>query len=407
MTTIRKPRLFWANYYCLLDTSSGASINVRQMLLQLQEAGFEILVLGATIFDAENGQTHLLPHAQALQAQQGALVDIQDGPLTHKLLITEHWQRAQMRHAEIDTWHGVYRTLLKDWQPDLVWFYGGSTPDLLIPYEARRLGISSVAYLANGNYKGTRWCTDVDQIVTDSQATAKMYRERLGIDCIPVGLFINPRLYLANQHQSKHLLFVNPSLVKGAAIVVQLAILLEKCRPEITLEVVESRGSWQEVVEMVTTAYGNPRSHLDNVILTPTTADMRPVYSRARVLLAPSLWWESAGRVVVEALLNGIPSIVTNRGGLPEMGGIAAVKVDFPAECYQPPYTKLPTMETLEPLLAVLIRFWDDEAFYQEYVQKALQMAKETHSLAANTQRLLDALLPLVKTPNRIPLAEN
>ena len=31
----RKPRLLWANAFCLLDTSSGASMSVRQMLLQL------------------------------------------------------------------------------------------------------------------------------------------------------------------------------------------------------------------------------------------------------------------------------------------------------------------------------------------------------------------------------------
>ena len=32
----RKPRLLWANAFCLLDTSSGASMSVRQMLLQLK-----------------------------------------------------------------------------------------------------------------------------------------------------------------------------------------------------------------------------------------------------------------------------------------------------------------------------------------------------------------------------------
>jgi hypothetical protein len=36
----RKPRLLWANLYCLLDTSSGASMSVRQMLMQLVQAGY-------------------------------------------------------------------------------------------------------------------------------------------------------------------------------------------------------------------------------------------------------------------------------------------------------------------------------------------------------------------------------
>lgn len=55
----RKPRLLWANVYCLLDTSSGASMAVREMLLQLARRGYEIAVLGATVFDNPRGITRL------------------------------------------------------------------------------------------------------------------------------------------------------------------------------------------------------------------------------------------------------------------------------------------------------------------------------------------------------------
>lgn len=54
-TQKRKPRLLWANPSCLLDTSSGASMTVRQMLLQLAACGYEIQVLGATVFDNPKG----------------------------------------------------------------------------------------------------------------------------------------------------------------------------------------------------------------------------------------------------------------------------------------------------------------------------------------------------------------
>lgn len=44
-------------------------------------------------------------------------------------------------------------------------------------------------------------------------------------------------------------------------------------------------------------------------------------YEQADILVVPSLWNEPAGRVAYEAGLLGIPVIVTNRGGLPQMVG--------------------------------------------------------------------------------------
>jgi hypothetical protein len=53
----RTPKILWANTYCLLDTSSGAAMSVRQMLLQLVKQGYEVRILGATNFDHECGTT--------------------------------------------------------------------------------------------------------------------------------------------------------------------------------------------------------------------------------------------------------------------------------------------------------------------------------------------------------------
>jgi len=50
-----KPRILWANAYCLMDTSSGASMSVREILKQLAVRGFDVCILGATNFDSESG----------------------------------------------------------------------------------------------------------------------------------------------------------------------------------------------------------------------------------------------------------------------------------------------------------------------------------------------------------------
>ena len=52
---------------------------------------------------------------------------------------------------------------------------------------------------------------------------------------------------------------------------------------------------------------------------------MRRVYARTRVLLIPSIWEEGFGRVVVEAQVSGIPSVASNRAGIPEAVGNAGI----------------------------------------------------------------------------------
>lgn len=392
----RKPRILWANPFCLLDTSSGASMTVRQMLLQLVAHGYEVQVLGATVFDNPKGMGRLKEQYPDLNAYQHQLIEAVDGPLTHQLVVSYSHNRNHFTTHEEGLWYSQYLYLLDSFKPDVVWFYGGQTLDLLIADEARDRGIPVAFYLANGNYKASRWCRDVDLILTDSQATADMYRKEVGYTAKPVGKFINPEKFIAEHHERKRLLFVNPSWQKGASVFVQLAEKLGRERPDIELEVVEARADWPAVLQETTRRMGKPRSALSNVVVTPNTSDMRGPYSWARVVVAPSLWWESSGRMLAEAMLNGIPALITNRGGMPEMIGDAGIAFDFPAACYEEPYQHLLSDEELQPLVDTVISFFDDEVLYQDYVERAWQVGKEKHHLDRATERLLAALTPLV-----------
>lgn len=395
-TQKRKPRLLWANPYCLLDTSSGASMTVRQMLLQLVARGYEVQVLGATVFDNLKGMGRLQEQFPDLNAHLHQLIEAEDGPLTHQLVVSYSHNRNHFTTHEEGLWYGQYLYMLDSFKPDVVWFYGGLTMDMLIADEARDRGIPVAFYLANGSYKSPRWCRDVDLILSDSQATADMYRKEVGFAAKPVGKFIAPENFIAENHERKRLLFVNPSWQKGASIFVQLAEKLERERPDIELEVVEARADWPAVLRETTRQMGGQRSALSNVVVTPNTNDMRDPYSRARLVVAPSLWWESSGRMLAEAMLNGIPALITNRGGMPEMIGNAGIAFDFPVACYEEPYQHLLSDEELQPLLNAVIRLFDDEDLYQEYVDRAWQVGKEKHSLERSTERLLNALTPLV-----------
>lgn len=395
----RKPRLLWANVYCLLDTSSGASMAVRQMLLQLQHNGWQVDVLGATVFDHERGTAGLHGHWDTLKARQGQVVKVQDAGLQHRLLVTANTPRGLMTNREEGAWFSLYEQALEQERPDVVFYYGGQPFDFLIANEARRRGIPVVFYLANGNYTKKRWCQDVDLILTDSQATAKLYQQRLGIDVTPVGAFIDPAQVVAADRQPERLLFINPKPEKGALWVARLALWLEQHRPGIVLEVVESRGRWADTVRAMTRALGQPREALPNVVVTPNTSDMRPIYARAKVVLAPSLWWESAGRVLAEAMLNGIPVVCTNRGGMPEMVQDAGILLNLPERFYQAPYNQLPTEDEVAQLGLCVTALWDNAPRYQELSRQALQVGQQRHSLQASTARLLQALHSLPPHP--------
>jgi glycosyltransferase involved in cell wall biosynthesis len=395
-SSLRKPRLLWANAYCLLDTSSGASISVREMLLQLVGQGYEVHIVGATIFDHDRGAEESRPQWAPMINHPGSVAMLSDGPLLHHLLVTANTRRSLMTSFEEGSWHALYLQALDTFQPDLVFYYGGQTLDLLIAGEARARGIPSAFILANGNYSHTRWCRDVDLILTDSQATAEYYAYRLGIRPTAVGHFIDPVRVVAERHSRERILFINPVLEKGVAVVIRLAILLEQRRPDIVFEVVESRGNWSEMLMQVTTAMGQPREVLTNVVVTPNSSDMRPVYGRARLLLAPSLWWESGGLVVSEAMLNGIPAIVTDHGGMPEMVQDAGIILKLNAIYHEKPYALVPGDESLLPLLERMILLYDDASHYAEMVARAQRVGQTRHHVLTSTGRLLRALQPWV-----------
>ena len=99
-STSRKPRLLWANTYCLLDTSSGASVSVREMLLQLVGQGYEVHIVGATIFDHDRGGEESRPQWAPMKNRPGSVAMLSDGPLLHHLLVTANTRRSLMTSFE-------------------------------------------------------------------------------------------------------------------------------------------------------------------------------------------------------------------------------------------------------------------------------------------------------------------
>lgn len=387
--TLTKPKLLWANLYCLLDRSSGAALSISTMLKGLEGDGWSVRILGAANFDHPSAAANLPPE---VLRTPGGVISVENDTLVHELLVTRSTRRDDMTAAEEGAWYGAYLAMLDSFQPDIVFYFGGQPFDHLIADEAKARGIGTVFYLVNGNYTGQRWARDVDLVLTDTEATAELYRERLGLSVIPVGKFIEPGEVLGGEGSHDRCLFVNPSPAKGAVWVALVAEALARRRPDIAFEVVEARGHWAEIEAWLAARRGAPRQMLGNVTITPNTDDMRPVYGRAKLLLAPSLWWESGARVLAEAMLNGIPAITTDRGGAREMVGDGGYLVQLPEKYYQRPYDLLPAAEEIEQLAGLVERIWSDDALYDRLSRAARSQGLRVHDLA-NSRRRLNAAL--------------
>jgi glycosyltransferase involved in cell wall biosynthesis len=106
---------------------------------------------------------------------------------------------------------------------------------------------------------------------------------------------------------------INPSGIKGISIFLELARRL----PDAQFAAVPTWATTNaDRVALERTA---------NVTLLRPVEDIDEIFAQTRVLVVPSLWGESFGYIVIEAMLRGIPVVASNVGGLPE----AKLGVDY------------------------------------------------------------------------------
>lgn len=106
---------------------------------------------------------------------------------------------------------------------------------------------------------------------------------------------------------------INPVKPKGGELFRDIAALLPDCRFRAV------RG-WKTLRRTgdINSQYVEMGANVE--VMGPVD-DIRAVYSDTRLLLVPSLWEESFGRVAVEAMMNAIPVIASDRGALPWVVG--------------------------------------------------------------------------------------
>lgn len=188
--------------------------------------------------------------------------------------------------------------------------------------------------------------------IANSKFTAAKYEQEFGIHSTVIPPLVDPERYRVESSRETVTL-INPYPLKGGNLALEIA---RRC-PDIPFVFVES---W-ELDDAIRAALTASLADLPNVTLRPRTNDMKSVYGKARILLAPSQWEEAWGRVASEAHCSGIPVLGSDRGGLPEAIGPGGTILahDAPAEDWA----------------KALRRMWDDKAEYVRLSEAARTFA--------------------------------
>jgi glycosyltransferase involved in cell wall biosynthesis len=203
------------------------------------------------------------------------------------------------------------------WKPDILLTTGGNPREFARMERAKETGAKIVFGLRNGLYRDKHYFRLCDGIVTPSQWMTEWYKRTLDLDSTPLPLPINVEDCVSEPHTPSYVTMVNPSHEKGEQLVRAIAAAL----PGISFQIIESRAKMAEGWP--------PNCHRRGPFPHP-----RSIYLNTKILLVPSLWEEPGGRVVCEAMLNGIPPIVSDHGALPEVVDNGGIVIPTPRKLY-------------------------------------------------------------------------
>lgn len=353
-------KIAFLSSHALLDPTSGAALTVRMILESLAAIGQKAMCLTAACTDAPlPGGPVVALRSFGLQEGppvKGARATVWQGRyrgVLHAVMGTRDHKRGLMTAAE----ELVFRNLAKDWlramRPDIVITYGGMLLDLELQRQVKAAGAKLVFYLANAEYYGTEALEMADMRLTLSRATAALYAQRLGIKVVPAGLFVEPVWVPFNARNPRYITLVNPVPQKGIAIFLQMAEKVLQRLPGVRFLVVETRGTLQQALARLPVSAAL-RVAIDTV---PTQPSLSGVYSQTRVLCVPSVWFEAAGRVLVEAADLRIPVVASNIGGIPETLDGKGLLVDVPPVLHENGWARL-SDEELAPWVDAVCDAW-------------------------------------------------
>jgi glycosyltransferase involved in cell wall biosynthesis len=376
----RDKRVLFASAHSIVDFSNGASVATLDLLQRLAALGFDSHAFCTPKLDFRHEVCfekivadlrepyHITPSSCGAHRAQVLYTRRHRVPIT--VIRLESTRLAQQRPHEVHAVLEFFGKFLEVNRPDVMLTYGGDPISQGMIALAGRRGIPIVFSIHNFAYADSRPFAKVDRCIVPSEFARRHYRDRVGLDCHVLPYPIDWERVRVERRDPRFVTFVNPALEKGAGAFVRIAREMARRRPDIPILVVESRGDRRTLA-----ACGFDPATCGNVQIMPHTTDPRRFWSVTRIALMPSLWWENQPLVAIEAMINGIPVIGSDRGGIPEALGACGFKLPLP-ERLTPVSTIVPEAEEVEPWIETIVRLWDDRALYEEQCARAREEAE-------------------------------
>jgi glycosyltransferase involved in cell wall biosynthesis len=355
--------LFASDYAHIPENTGGLEVNTHELSLALLEAGHEPVVLAVLLgrgWTGLNARLHL-----RLRRRGGWAAD-----------------------------HGLGYPVLRAWNPSAVLddVITHCRPDVVVVQSwrldmvaaalRRGCGVVLYSHSANSTYVDTIGGTWARRCVllANSQFNARFQAAALGVAFEVLHPLVRPEHCLAKGRRG-HVLQIGISRRKGAHLTVAIA----RARPDIPFVLVRT---WEGLrAQADDLAIMQEANSLANIRLAGPQRDPRRLYRSARILLVPSTWAETWGRVVTEAQLNGIPVLASNRGGLPESVGDGGILLDPDGD--------------LACWIEAVGRLWDDPRHYAETAERARRRAARQDVAPAGLQERFIAALEAARRRSR------
>lgn len=371
-------RILLAHNSLYFPSHGGGDKSNRLLMDALAERGHEVQVLARL----ENfGEAEHRRFLGELEARQTPVRTVRDGVVGFErngVAVFTVTSNPRLRNA--------FAARIEEFDPDVI-LCSTDDPGALLLEVALRYPRTRVVYLVRAtvavpfgpdcafpNASKTEMIGCVDSIVGVSEYVAQYVREWSGYPAIHVPIsLLEPGDYSdMGRFDNEFVLMVNPCAVKGISIFAGLAAAM----PHVPFAAIPTWGTNDADLALL-------KRHANINLLAPVD-DMAEVLRRTRVVLVPSVWAEARSRMVVEAMIRGIPVMASDVGGLHE----AKLGVEYllpvnqihhyhaRVDANMVPVAEVPPQD-IEPWRAALGRLLTDRAHYEDVSRRSRAAAME------------------------------
>jgi glycosyltransferase involved in cell wall biosynthesis len=392
-------RFLLVNNHCITDSTAGVTQSFRTIMQWLERAGHRCRILTTARFETPVSpplEEHLSQfdiHAidRDPSGRRRPVVHYQIGDIPITLLATEHHSESTVDPAEGEQYVDLVEALLDEFVPDHVIGCNASPMVSAALTCARERDITTSFGVRGFGYYRREFFQPVNHVFTCSRFLTDFYRDRVGLNSTPLEPPIDWSTVQAPDESRRFVTFVHPAAHKGLYLFARLADMLGARRPDIPILVVQSGHS----AGSLNSIPGIDFARYPHIVAAPPTPAPADYFALTRILLVPSAWPEPFGRVAAEAMINGVPAIVSDRGALPDVvraagsGGDGGVVVPLP-EWMTAETTVLPSEEEVEPWYQAVCGLWDDQAAYDDVSARGRRIAGERYAEAVSLRRHVD-----------------